>query len=278
MLQSDDSIKEIIIFADEAGHETNRFLSYGIMICEKQHLQELWRAIESCVLKHNCRKQVLYKSMSGHLDSSRFKCAIDWLKKLNSKLPIYFSYLEIDSGHNQFDTNRFSMKHHKYHLFYKLSLKAILHKYYQRQKVKIKLVIHHRNDPTKVILDPYSKEEYLRRVINSFNLDVKDIDYIEMSCDHLSESNYQFARILQFLDVILGSTFNAVHQNSIKKGKMQVSQMASYFLHCNKEYSYRYSFSRFPDERGFFKPIQNTKIPPLMYDPPGANKILAEFF
>lgn len=280
LLMRDNSIKEIFIFGDEAGSEEGDYLAHGLLCIEKKDLEIFSKKIVFIAQKHNCEKEIHYNELSGDLRSSRFRTAIDWLSIVyKNEFEIYFNYQEIDLKSSNFDNDRFPMKHHIYNLFYKMAFKCLLHRRYKQQKLKINIILHHRSEPLGVAKDPYNQEEYLKKVISLFDLEVVEINYLTMGANHNIEKKQDFARILQLTDLLVSSTFNAIHKNSVKQGKLEVSSFASKIFYQNKELSYsaRLNYSSFPNEQNEFETIHSVSINPQFYEAPGSNISLKKF-
>jgi len=278
----EDTIKDILIFSDEAGTERDDFLSYGLLCIEKNKFNEIINQLLRIKEKHKCVDEIHYRVLPNDFNSTRLKSAIDWLKAVITEniKDFTFQYSEIHLTHAQFNKNKFSEDHHLYNYFYNSAIRCLVHRKYKNCKVNITWILHRKEESNKVINVPVCKVDYLKNAISQMMIRPRDVIVKEYNPDIEKDGNVETA--IEFVDLILSSTRNAIHENSTKsRGKTTVSQMASAIFQKNetKPYNRRnFSYSRFPNELKQFQDIKKLKIDPKYYDAPHTNKSLNSFF
>ncbi|MBU0460539.1 MAG: hypothetical protein KJ771_07065 [Nanoarchaeota archaeon] len=277
------SADEVYIFGDESGSEKEGFLAYGLVCIEKKDLTELYALLQKERELHECCDPIHYNELKGCLSSSKYKTALGWLNLVAlDKLPVYFEYLEVDQTHEQYDIKRFGVAHHIYHLWYKIALKKLIHKKYKGRLLKLKIVLHHKSQPKEVDEDPYDKIDYLTCNVKLFDkVKVVDVKVVEMSATTSEEAETVETLALQLSDLLLGSTRNAIHGTSDKRGKIEAGGVASSIFHKEiKKFPVtrrKCDYSRFPNFKGEIYGITSTIIDPVHIEPPGRNYSLTSF-
>ena len=278
----DNIVKDILIFSDEAGTERDEFLSYGLLCIEKDKFEGIVNRLISIKEQHKCTNEIHYRNLPNDFNSTRLKSAIDWLKAVITETikDFTFQYSEIHLTHHHFSKDKFSEDHHLYNYFYNSAIRCLIHRKYKNCKVNLTWILHRKEESNKVINDPFCKVDYLKNAISQMMIIPKEVVVKEYNPNIEKDKKVETA--IEFVDLILSSTRNAIHENSTKsRGKKTVSQMASEIFRRNEEKFYnqrRFSYSRFPNELKQFQDIKKLKIDPKYYDSPHTNKSLNSFF
>jgi hypothetical protein len=278
----EEVIKDIFVFSDEAGTEKDDFLSYGLLCIEKDKFNEIINKLIAIKEKHKCLNDIHYRNLPNDFNSTRLKTAIDWLKAVITEAikEFTFQYSEIHLTHKHFSKDKFSQDHHLYNYFYNSAIRCLIHRQYKNCKANITWILHQKEESKKVVNDPFCKIDYLKQVISNMKIIPKEIVVKEYRPD--VEKDKKIETAIEFVDLLLSSTRNAIHENSTKsRGKVTVSQMASEIFKRNEDKFYterNITYSRFPNELKQFQDIKKLKVAPKYYDSPHTNKSLNSFF
>ncbi|MEK6982983.1 MAG: hypothetical protein AABX33_00285 [Nanoarchaeota archaeon] len=284
-LYDDSHKKKLSVFVDET--TSNNHLCFGVFLIYEHKIDTLCKQLKEIKNKNNCNSDLTYKKLSGHITSGKIQTSMNWIKnliKMNNG-DFFFEFHKIDCSSPYFQNDKFTEEHHKYNRFLLMSLKSTLHKKIKNKDVVAKITLHRRTEPKETENDPHNKKEYLLKYMNQFKVNFESLIIVESSAElqnaAISEDE---CTLLQLTDLLLGSSYNAIHGMSEKDGKYHISTILSHIIKkCStfndSDSAYRnFNFSCFPGKEGNFDKITDVKIPPFNLDVPRANKSLSEFF
>lgn len=284
-LYDDSYKKKVSVFVDET--TSNNHLCFGVFFIHDDKINTLCKDLNEIKDKNNCISDLTYKKLTGHISSGKIQTSMNWIKKLlkKNKGDFFFELHKIDCSSPFFQGDKFTGEHHKYNRFLLMSLKSTLHKKIKNKNVIARIILHQRTEPKETKKDPHDKKEYLKKYVNEFDVNFENLQIIESSAELESSSvSENECNLLQLIDLLLGSSYNAIHGMSEKDGKYHISTVSAHIIKKCSTFNdfnsvYRnFNFSCFPGKNGNFDKIVEVKIPPLNLDVPRTNKNLNEFF
>jgi len=158
-LYDDSYKKKVFVYVDET--ISNNHLCFGIFFIYENKMIHLCKKLKEIKEKHNCRSDLTYKKLSGHISSGKIQTSMNWIKELlkRNSGDFFFEFHKIDYSSPHFQKERFPKEHYKYNRFLLMSLKSTLHKKIRNKEVVAKIILHRRAEPKETKNDPYDKKD-----------------------------------------------------------------------------------------------------------------------
>jgi hypothetical protein len=272
------------VFHDESGNfGTSKWFGTGLLMVEEKDLDNIVRSLRThreCEedLEHDCefyKGDIHFAEMNyfDRLYSQRSRIGkkwfLDWLDDFHEDCATSISLVDQKSQHLD---ARFSEPYYGYNKFTSIALKGLISYYsFMFSRGRSLEFVFHSHKKQRQFSDNFG--EYFENIIHDEldeaseipPVDSLDIDLVSTK-DH-REQYSKYSELIQFTDLLLGSTVNAVSANSEKPAKKWFGKSMSYIINRrdvghNCVVNSQINFSRFPTPGGTYSNTLNTSLDP----------------